>query len=95
MVKVSVLYPKSDGSTFDMDYYRQKHKPLVLEVLGCDRFDIDQGIDGPYMAVGHLYFESTEKMQAGMAGPRAGEAMTDVANFTNVTPAMQVSEVVD
>ncbi|MDY7099821.1 MAG: EthD family reductase [Actinomycetota bacterium] len=95
MLKVSVLYPSSDGSTFDMDYYQQKHKPLVLEVLGCERFEIDKGVDGPYMAVGHLFFESMEKMQAGMAGPRAGEAMADVANFTNVQPAMQVSEIVE
>lgn len=95
MVKVSVLYPSGDGSTFDMDYYQQKHKPLVLEVFGIERFDIDKGIDGPYMAVGHLYFDSMEQMQGAMGGPRAGEAMADVANFTNVQPGMQVSEVVD
>jgi hypothetical protein len=28
MFKVSVLYPKSDDSTFDMDYYREKHMAI-------------------------------------------------------------------
>ncbi len=34
MIKVSVLYPHSDGTSFDMDYYCNNHMPMVREKLG-------------------------------------------------------------
>jgi len=95
-VKVSVLYPASEGSTFDMEYYKTKHLPLCQEVLGPLTFSAEQGLPGqPYMAVGHLVYDSMEAMQAGMGGPRAGEAQADIPNYTNVTPQIQISEVVE
>ena len=33
MIRVSVLYPKSEGTTFDMDYYKTKHRDLCFKVL--------------------------------------------------------------
>ena len=27
MIKVSVFYPKTEGASFDHDYYREKHVP--------------------------------------------------------------------
>jgi uncharacterized protein (TIGR02118 family) len=95
MFKLTVLYPKGDGSTFDMEYYRAKHVPLVNRVLGSERAEIDQVVDGPYMAVGHFYYPSHEALQAGLAGPDAGEALADVPNYTNVQPQIQISEVLD
>lgn len=95
-IRVSVCYPAGDGNTFDMEYYKTKHKEIVLRALeGIERFDIDQGIDGPYLAMGHLIFPSIEAMQAAMGGPNAGEAQEDVKNFTNTTPAFQISQIVD
>jgi hypothetical protein len=29
MFKVSILYPNGEDKTFDMDYYVQKHMPMV------------------------------------------------------------------
>ena len=96
MIKVSVMYPAGDDNTFDMDYYRTTHSEIVNRVLKPTRFDIDKGIDGqPYMVVGHLLFDSTEAMQAGMGNPDAAEAMADVPNFTNAQPQIQISEVVE
>jgi uncharacterized protein (TIGR02118 family) len=96
MIKLTVLYPAGEGSTFDLDYYKDKHVEIVNRVMKPARFDIEKGIDGqPFMAIGHLYFDSMEAMQAGMAGPDAGEPMADIANFTNVQPQIQISEVVE
>lgn len=96
MHKVSVLYPTGVGSTFDMDYYRTKHREICFQSLaGLERLDIDEGVDGPYHAVGHLYFPSLEALQAAMAGPKAGDAAADVPNYTNVTPVIQISQVLD
>ena len=93
MIKVSVMYPKSDGSTFDMDYYKSTHMEIVNRTMKPVKTEIDGGVDGPYMAIGHLFFESMDSMGAGMGN--VGEALADLANFTNVESAIQVSEVVD
>ena len=96
MIRVTVLYPGGEGSTFDMEYYKTKHKEIVFRALqGVERMEIDQGVNGPYMAIGHLFFPSTEAMQAAMGGASAAEAMEDVKNFTNVQPQIQVSQIVE
>jgi uncharacterized protein (TIGR02118 family) len=96
MHKVTVLYPVGDGTTFDMEYYRTKHKEICFQSLdGLERIEIDEGIEGqPYHAIAHLYFPSMEAIQASMGNPKAGDAAADVANFTNTTPTMQISSVV-
>ena len=95
MHKISVLYPTGVGSTFDMDYYRTKHREICFQSLeGLERMDIDQGIDGPYHAVGNLFFPSLEAIQKSMTGPNAGNAAADVVNYTNVTPVIQIAEVI-
>jgi uncharacterized protein (TIGR02118 family) len=95
MIRVSVMYPKSDGATFDMDYYRTTHMDIVQQSIpGVTRTEIDHAIDGPYLAVGHLFFESLEAMQSSMGAPSAGAALGDIPNFTNTQPVMQVSRVV-
>lgn len=94
-VKVSVLYPASEGSTFDMDYYKDKHREIVERVLGPVEFSCEQGLEGqPFMATGHLVYASMEAMQEAMGSADAGEAMADVAKFTNITPQMQIGTIV-
>ena len=34
MIRVSVFYPKTEGASFDHDYYREKHVPLCVKTLG-------------------------------------------------------------
>ena len=93
MIKVSVMYPKGEGITFDMDYYKTTHFAIVDRTMKPSRWDIESGVDGPYVAIGNLYFESMDAMQAAVG--QAGEAMADMANFTNAEGAMQVSEIVE
>jgi uncharacterized protein (TIGR02118 family) len=96
MHKVSVLYPTGVDSTFDMDYYRTKHREICFQSLaGLERMDIEEGIDGPYHAVGHLYFPSLEALQGAMGSPTVAETAADIPNFTNTTPVIQISEVID
>jgi len=95
MIRLSVFYPKTDGATFDHDYYRDTHVPLCLKSWGLDRAEIDKGIDGPYEAAVHLTFESLEVMGAAMGSPGTGEVMADIANYTSIAPVLQTSEIVD
>jgi uncharacterized protein (TIGR02118 family) len=96
MIRLSVLYPRAEGATFDHDYYRDKHMPLALQTWGVEgaRFEIDKGVDGPYLAVGHIFFDSLEAMQQALARPGGAELTADVPNYTTVTPVAQTSEVV-
>ena len=93
MIKVSVLYPKGDDATFDIEYYKTTHMDIVERTMKPSKIEIDSGQHGPYIAASHLYFESPEALQAAL-GENA-EAMADVPNFTNTTAVTQVSAVVD
>ena len=101
MIKVSILYPNTPGSKFDMDYYCNKHMPMVHEKMAgaCTRYAIDQGLAGgapgtpaTYAAAGHLFFESIESYQEAMA-PHRQAIVADIPNYTDVTPVIQISQV--
>ncbi|HXA74393.1 MAG TPA: EthD family reductase [Acidimicrobiales bacterium] len=94
MIRLSVFYPSSEGSTFDHDYYREKHVPLAVKAWGLTTADIDKGVDGPYVAAVHFEFDSVEAIQAAMAAEATGEVLADVANYTNITPVLQTSEII-
>ena len=69
MIKISAMYPNNEGSKFDMDYYCNNHIPMLKELLGPSLLSmtVEQGLAGvapgspaPYIAMGHLFFESLE-----------------------------------
>lgn len=94
MIRLSVLYPKTEGATFDHDYYRDRHVPLALEKWGLESADIDKGIDGPYEAAVHFTFDSMEAMGAAMGGEGTAEVQADLPNYTTIAPVLQISEIV-
>jgi uncharacterized protein (TIGR02118 family) len=94
MIRLSVLYPKTDGASFDHDYYREKHVPLAVKTWGLDGAEIDKGVDGPYVAAVHFTFPDLGAMQAAMGAAGTGEVIADVANYTTIQPVMQTSEIV-
>ena len=102
MIKVSVMYPNTPGARFNHDYYRDQHMPLVKRKMGdaCSHYTVDKGLAGgapgePALYVGmcHIFSASVETFQAGF-GPHAKEIMADIANYTDIAPLMQISEVV-
>ena len=94
MIRFSVFYPSGDDTTFDHDYYRDKHVPLAVRTWGLDGAEIDKGVDGPYVAAVHFTFDSLEAMGAAMGVEGTGDVMADVANYTDIAPVMQTSEIV-
>ena len=101
MVKVSVFYPHRKGARFDIEYYCNRHIPLVRRLVGAalKGVNVEHGICGQelgsppaYVALGHLLFESVEAFQAGFR-PHAEEIMADIPNYTDVQPTIQISEV--
>ena len=103
MTKITIMYPNTEGSTFDMDYYSTKHMPMLKELFGdkMKHLAIDKGLSGrlpeeptPYLAIGYLYFDSLEEYNAAF-GPNAEKILGDIPNYTNVRPTLQISEVVE
>lgn len=94
MIRLSVLYPITEGATFDHDYYATKHVPLAASTWGVEGAQIDKGVSGPYVAAVHFTFESQEAMGAAMGVPGTSDVMADVANYTTIQPVMQISEIV-
>ena len=102
MIKISVMYANTPGARFDHQYYRDKHMPLVKTRMGdkCLYYTVDKGLAGgapgaPATCVGMSpsFCESVESFQAGF-GPHAKEIMADIPNYTDLTPVIQISEVV-
>lgn len=100
MIIVSVLYPNGPGSKFDLDYYLERHMPMVQRRLGTplQRVAVERGLAGgapgtppPFLAVAHLYFESVEAFERAF-GPHAESILADIPNYTNTTPVIQISE---
>ena len=101
MIKVSVVYPNAKGKKFDMNYYCNKHVPLVASLLGdaLKGATVEKGLGGgapgspaPYAGMGNMYFNSMEDF-GNSFGPNAAEIMGDLPNFTDIEPVVQVSEV--
>jgi uncharacterized protein (TIGR02118 family) len=95
------VYPRTPGATFDYDYYRTKHMPMVGErwagagltggeaLLGKAAAD---GSEPPYFAIGIIHFDSDESLEAALNGQHASEIIGDIANFTSAAPIIQLNE---
>ena len=101
MIKVSVFYPNSPGSSFNMDYYLTRHMPMVGEKLGsaCKSIAVEEGLAGlppgtaaPYSAICHLGFDSVQAFEAAF-GQHGETIVADIPNYTNVQPVIQISGV--
>lgn len=102
MIKVSVMYENKPNVRFDHAYYKDKHMPLVQERMGdtCKFYTVDKGVAGgapgepaTYVAMCHIYCDSVDAFQRGF-GPHADEILGDIKNYTDLSPIVQISEVV-
>lgn len=91
MIVVSVLYPT--GSPLDLDYYRQKHLPLVRRLLepagmlSLGYYCPDQ--PAAYQLVAELRFKDRDTANAALAahGPAT---QADIPNFTSAAPVILI-----
>lgn len=102
MFKVTVLYPRAAEDDFNLAYYLDVHTPMVKELLGpwgLLKVDVEVGISGAapgsepaYALICGIHFSDLQSLQAGLdaEGPTL---ISDIPNFTSVTPVMQFSRV--
>jgi len=102
LIKVSVMYPFSEGKTFDIAYYEATHMPMVAKLLGSNlvKYTIEKGVASgipntplPFMAIGTFYVKDLSAYQAAIT-PNREAIRADFPNYTNITPMILVSEVV-
>lgn len=97
---VQVLYPATDGTHFDYDYYTTTHLKMVADVWGdlLESSVVTKGLAGgpdtppAFHLVATLVFKDGDAMQAGLG--KAGPLLEDIPNFTNTKPEMLIGEVI-
>jgi uncharacterized protein (TIGR02118 family) len=103
MVKISILYPRTPDSTFDMEYYLSRHMPMSLGLLrshpGFIALSVERGLAAPqsglapaYVAMCHYTFTSAEDFVAAFV-PHAAVLQADIPKYTNIEPVVQFSAV--
>ncbi|GGG44643.1 EthD family reductase [Bizionia arctica] len=102
MIKVSVMYPNSQGVQFDVDYYKNNHLPMISKAVGSalKGLELDLGIGSrvpgepaPYVAIAHLLFDDVASFKASF-GPHAETFAADIKNYSNVKGELQISELI-
>lgn len=103
MIRASILYPNSAGKRFDFEYYRNKHIPLAIKLLGAHPeykgISVERGQSGgapgsepSYVAVCHFTFSSIQSFIAAFK-PNAEELQADIINYTDIEPVTQFSSI--
>lgn len=97
MIRVAILYPRSGGTHFDLNYYIGKHMELVREKLkpfGLLSAEVDSGIEenfSPFSAIGYLLFNTIQEYETGFS--KVGNTLVeDIPNYTDIEPVVQVSK---
>ncbi|HYK92220.1 MAG TPA: EthD family reductase [Acidobacteriota bacterium] len=103
MIKISILYPNTKASWFDMAYYVEKHMPMSIRLLsshpGYKGVSVEKGLGGAapgsepaFTAMCHFLFESAEAFMAAFT-PHASDLQGDIRNYTDIAPVIQINEV--
>ncbi len=103
MYKVTILYPNGEDKTFDMDYYKNTHMPMVAGFIGKNLkfYEIDKGLSGrtpidkvPFLAIGYFYIGNVAEYSKAIDENR-NAIINDFKNYTNIQPVIQISEIKD
>ena len=94
MLAMTILYPRTDDSTFDMDYYTSTHMPMLAEALGehCHGWGAAAIPEGKYTAMGWAMVTSQDHLNETLK-EHGAKIMGDVPNYTNVQPELVVGEI--
>lgn len=101
MIRVSILYPNTEGSRFDLDYYLNTHMPMTERLLApkLKGMVVEHGIMGTtagskpaYIAMCHLLFDSVDAFLE-VFMPHRASLTGDIPNYTDVEAVIQFNDV--
>ena len=97
---VTILYKRTPDFKFDLDYFLNKHVPLVKEawkphgLLGATVTEATP--DSEYAYINAIKFKALDGWQAVLADQeKLGPLMADIPKFTNAEPVFVVGKVVE
>ena len=100
-ITLTVMYPNTLGSKFDMDYYLGSHFDLVGKLWGDNLISAravkgigtpDPDTPAPYQVMAILEIESMDVLHQ-LLEEHGEEVMGDIPNFTDTAPIVQISEI--
>lgn len=97
-MSLNVLYPRHEGSRFDLAYYRATHIPLAMRVMKAASVKLIEGVPNgagvapPFAMIAHFEFASAEALQAGLADAGMAEVRADIPTFTDIRPVVMVGQ---
>ena len=101
MIRVSILYPNTEGSRFDLGYYLNTHMPMTERLLAprLKGMIVEHGIMGTtpgskpaYIAMCHLLFDSVDAFLE-VFMPHMPALTGDIPNYTDVEAVIQFNQV--
>jgi len=94
VIAFTILYPRTDDLTFDMDYYTSSHMPMLAECLGdsCRGWGAAAIAEGKYAVMGWAMVTSRAELDA-TRNEHGAKIRADVANYTNVQPDVLIGEI--
>lgn len=95
---LQVLYPTTEGTKFDYEYYKTSHYKIIHDEIGSyiESDEVVKGLAGgpdvpaPFYAVYTARFKDMETLQA--AVDAAGNVLADIPNYTDTAPVMLIGE---
>lgn len=93
---VAVMYPAE--ASFDFDYYRDTHLPLLQQLWGAALIECQplrgvataDGTPPPYQVITLLQFSDLPALQEAMV-EHGAEVAADLQNFTDRQPLIQIN----
>jgi uncharacterized protein (TIGR02118 family) len=97
---ITILYPSKDNAGFDCEFYRNRHAPLIQNILGksMHKIEMRKGNAAPdgtpplYLAVISIWIADWAGHEKAMA-TRTQELLDEVPLFTKVMPLIQIDDV--
>ena len=99
-LSLQVIYPITDDTHFDYDYYLGTHMPMVGEYMSAHIESVlvtkglASGPDAPPESYAIATMTFADKSALDSALGSAGPVVADIANFTNTRPQMLIGEVI-
>ena len=102
--KITILFPRQRGARFDFGYYLDVHIARSIRKLevhpGFRGVSVERGLVGArfdeagprFLAACHYEFTSVEAFHEAFL-PHAAELQADLANYTDIAPLVETSEV--
>ncbi len=100
-VTLQVIYPNTDGTSFDYGYFMSTHMGIVGDCIGehIQSTLVSKGIAGGpdtppgYHAIASIVFANQEALDEAMG--KLGPVLEDVPNYTNSQPQVLIGERLD